>query len=133
MFTGDDFHYVDLIAEESDALLGAFAALGPSASGAVQALDAGDADGYHRILGPTEALSRQVFAAPTQFYKTGIAFLSWLNGHQPSFTMVGGLHSGRSIPHLARIVELADAAAALEQPELAASRWNAFLGLNGIS
>jgi hypothetical protein len=133
MFTGDDYHYVDLIAEESDALLGAFAALGPSASAAVQALDAGDTDGYHRILGPTEALSRQVFAAPTQFYKTGIAFLSWLNGHQPSFTMVGGLHSGRSIPHLARIVELADAAAALEQPELAASRWNAFLSLNGIS
>jgi hypothetical protein len=133
MFTGDDYHYVDLIAEESDALLGAFAAIAPSASAAVQALDAGDADGYHRILGPTEALSRQVFAAPTQFYKTGIAFLSWLNGHQPSFTMVGGLHSGRSIPHLARIVELADAAAALEQPELAASRWNAFLGLNGIS
>lgn len=133
MFTGDDFHYVDLIDEGSDALLGAFAAVGPSASAAIQALDAGDPTEYRRLLGPTEELSRQVFAAPTQFYKTGVAFLSWLNGHQASFTMVGGLHSGRSLPHLARIVELAETAGALERPELATARWNDLLALNGIS
>ena len=28
--------------------------------------------------------------------------MSWLNGHQPGFQMVGGLHSGRSLPHLVR-------------------------------
>jgi hypothetical protein len=136
MFTGDDFHYVGLIEGDeqghSDALLGAFAALAPNASAAIQALDADDADEYRRILEPTEALSRQVFAAPTYYYKTGVAFLSWLNGHQAAFQMVGGLHAARSLPHLSRIVELANASGALERPELAAERWHALLEINGI-
>lgn len=141
MFTGDDFNYVGLIGGDtigegdghSDALLGAFAAITPVASAAIQALDAGDSDAYRRILGPTEELSRQVFAAPTFYYKTGVAFLSWLNGHQPAFQMVGGLHSARSLPHLSRIVELANASLALENPELALERWHGMLRLNGIS
>jgi hypothetical protein len=136
MFTGDDFNYVSLIDGDerghSDALLGAFAAIAPSASAAIQAVDAGDTNRYRDILGPTESLSRQIFAAPTYFYKTGIAFLSWLNGHQRSFTMVGGLHSARSLPHLSEIVRLADDAGALERPELAAARWNHLLSLNGV-
>lgn len=150
MFTGDDFNYVGLIGgadvpqatqpdrdpasarQHSDALLGAFAAITPVASAAIQALDDGDADRYLAILGPTEELSRQVFAAPTFYYKTGVAFLSWLNGHQAAFQMVGGLHSARSLPHLSRIVELANASHALEQPELAADRWHAMLRLNGV-
>jgi len=117
----------------SDALLGAFAALAPVASAAIQALDAGDPARYLDILGPTEELSRQVFAAPTFYYKTGVAFLSWLNGHQSAFQMVGGLHSARSLPHLSRIVELANASHALEQPDLAAARWTDLLRLNGIT
>ena len=147
MFTGDDFNYVGLIGgtgddapagattgwRHSDALLGAFAALTPVASAAIQALDAGDRRRYADILGPTEELSRQVFAAPTFFYKTGVAFLSWLNGHQSAFQMVGGLHSARSLPHLSRIVELANASHALEQPELAAARWADLLRLNGVT
>lgn len=136
MFTGDDFNYVSLIGDSdaghSDALLGAFAAITPVASAAIQALDAGDAAGYRRILGPTEELSRQVFAAPTFYYKTGVAFLAWLNGHQPAFQMVGGLHSARSLPHLSRIVELANASLALENPELARERWHGMLRLNGV-
>lgn len=149
MFTGDDFNYVGLIggdttgslSEErsietkrthSDALLGAFAAITPVASAAIQALDAGDPARYLEILGPTEELSRQVFAAPTFYYKTGVAFLSWLNGHQPAFQMVGGLHSARSLPHLSRIVELANASLALEKPELARERWHGMLRLNGV-
>lgn len=136
MFTGDDFHYVSLIegdeAGHSDALLGAFAALAPNASAAIQALDRGDTDAYRRILEPTEALSRQVFAAPTYYYKTGVAFLSWLNGHQAAFQMVGGLHAARSLPHLSRIVELANASGALEHPELAALRWHSLLRINGV-
>ncbi|UYO97591.1 dihydrodipicolinate synthase family protein [Microbacterium sp. M28] len=139
MFTGDDFNYVGLIGDSgvgerpySDALLGAFAAITPVASAAIQALDAGDGAAYERILGPTEELSRQVFAAPTFYYKTGVAFLSWLNGHQPAFQMVGGLHSARSLPHLSRIVELANASLALEQPELALERWHGMLRLNGV-
>lgn len=136
MFTGDDFNYVELIeddgGEHSDALLGAFAALAPAASAAVQALDAGDAGRYREILAPTQALSRQVFAAPTFYYKTGVAFLSWLNGHQPAFSMVGGLQSARSLPHLSEIVRLAAACGALERPELAAERWSSLLRVNGV-
>lgn len=136
MFTGDDFNYVDLIAGDavghSDALLGAFTAIAPAASAAIQALDAGDPAAYERILRPTEALSRQIFAAPTYYYKTGIAFLSWLNGHQPAFSMVGGLHAARSLPHLSEIVRLADAAGALEHPELAADRWTGLLRTAGV-
>lgn len=141
LYTGDDFNYVGLIeggvdadgeVRHSDALLGAFAALAPNASAAIQALDRGDTAAYRRILGPTEALSRQVFAAPTQFYKTGVAFLSWLNGHQQAFSMVGGLHSARSLPHLSEIVRLADEAGALEHPELAAARWTQLLSLAGV-
>ncbi len=156
MFTGDDFNYVGLIGGQdvpdarqpdrdadvsagsttgkgySDALLGAFAAITPVASAAIQALDAGDPARYLEILGPTEELSRQVFAAPTFYYKTGVAFLSWLNGHQSAFQMVGGLHSARSLPHLSRIIELANASLALEHPELAAIRWHGMLRHNGI-
>jgi hypothetical protein len=136
MFTGDDYNYVGLIEGDglrhSDALLGAFAAVAPNASAAIQALDAGEQDEYRRILGPTEELARHVFAAPTFYYKTGVAFLSWLNGHQQAFAMVGGLHSARSLPHLSTLVRLADAAGALEHPELAADRWNAYLALHGV-
>lgn len=141
MFTGDDFHYVDLIAgglgddgqeRHSDALLGAFAAFPDRAAVALRHLDNDDLQSYRVVLEPTEALARQVFAAPTQFYKTGVAFLSWLNGHQQAFAMVGGLQSGRSLPHLSRLVELADDAAALTRPDLAAHRWQALLGANGV-
>lgn len=137
MFTGDDFNYVGLIegdsTGQSDALLGAFAALAPSASAAIQALDAGDPAEYRRILGPTEALSRHIFSTPTFYYKTGIAFLSWLNGHQRSFTMIGGLHAARSLPHLSEIVRLANDSSALEDPALAAKRWNALLATHGVT
>ncbi|MDQ1570174.1 MAG: hypothetical protein QOF79_848 [Actinomycetota bacterium] len=137
MFTGDDYNYVGLIGGDetahSDALLGAFAALGPNASAAVQALDRDDPAEYRRILGPTEELARHIFASPTQFYKTGVAFLAWLNGHQPAFAMVGGLQSARSLPHLSEIVRLANEVGALEKPELATQRWHALLDLNGIS
>jgi hypothetical protein len=136
MFTGDDFNYVDLIegvdGVYSNALLGAFAAIGPTASAATQALDLGDVVRYREILGPSESLSRHIFRAPTFYYKTGIAFLSWLNGHQSSFSMIGGLQSARSLVHLSEIVRLADEAGCLENPELAGRRWNGLLGLNGI-
>lgn len=136
MFTGDDYNYVNLIEGNgqghSNALLGAFAVVAPNASAAIQALDADDHGEYRRILGPTQVLARHVFAAPTFYYKTGVAFLSWLNGHQPAFSMVGGLHSARSLPHLSTLVQLADAADALEHPDVAAHRWNAYLALHGI-
>ena len=93
VFTGDDYNYVDLIAGDgtrtSDALLGAFAALGPFASAAFARLDRGDEQGFRDILGPTQPLNRLVFATPTQFYKVGVAWLAYLNGKQDHFRMIG--------------------------------------------
>ncbi|MEV0901328.1 dihydrodipicolinate synthase family protein [Actinoplanes sp. NPDC049802] len=130
LYTGDDFNYPELIRGDeqgySDALLGIFAAIAPAAAAAFAALDRGDLDEYDRILAPTVPLSRHIFKKPTFYYKTGIVFLAWLAGHQDHFTMVGGLQSGRSVPHLAELIELADTAGLLPDPDLAARRANRF-------
>jgi hypothetical protein len=130
LYTGDDFNYPRLIRGDeqgySDALLGIFAAIAPAAAAAFAALDRGDLDEYDRVLAPTVPLSRHIFEKPTFYYKTGIVFLAWLNGHQDHFTMVGGLQSGRSVPHFAELIELADAAGLLTDPDLAAHRANRF-------
>ncbi|WP_028464145.1 dihydrodipicolinate synthase family protein [Nesterenkonia alba] len=136
LYTGDDFNYPELIhgegEEYSDALLGIFAAIYPAASAALQAYDAGDAERGRAIMDSTRELGQHVFSAPTFYYKTGVAFLAWLNGHQPGFQLVGGLHSGRSIPHLAHTFVLADRAGLLRDPELAASRMRSLLTVGGI-
>ena len=137
MFTGDDFSFADLICGNgrgySDALLGIFDAIAPAASAALAQLAAGSEDGFHEILDPTVPLSRMIFASPTRFYKTGIVFLAWLNGHQDHFVMVAGQESARSIVHLADIVRLADKASLIRDPELAASRMTALLALHGVT
>ncbi|RRO17994.1 dihydrodipicolinate synthase family protein [Saccharopolyspora rhizosphaerae] len=136
LYTGDDFHYPELIVgsggDFSDALLGIFAAVHPAASAAVQALDRDDPLTAKSILDSTEPLGRHLFEQPTFHYKTGIAFLSWLNGHQPGFSMVGGLHAGRSVPHLAEVFRLADRAGLLVDPDAAEERMRAFLAVNGV-
>jgi hypothetical protein len=136
MYTGDDFNYAELIAGDgtrhSDALLGIFDAIAPAASAALAALAAGDAARFHAILAPTVPLSRHIFKAPTRFYKTGVVFMAWLNGHQNHFTMVGGQQSTRSLVHFAELFRLADAAGLVEQPELAVRRMRTLLALHGI-
>ena len=136
MYTGDDFNYPELIEGDgerhSDALLGIFDAIAPAASAALGRLASGDAKGFRDILAPTVPLARHVFAAPTRFYKTGLAFLAWLNGHQGHFVMVGGQQSARSVLDLAETFRLADAAGLLRDPELAASRMNHFLAVSGM-
>ena len=135
MYTGDDFNYPRLIRGDehghSDALLGIFDAIAPAASSALGELAAGDLVRFHDILGPTVPLSRHVFAAPTRFYKTGVVFLAWLNGHQSHFSMVGGQQSARSVLHLSQLFRLADEAGVLRDPALAASRMRAFLSVMG--
>jgi hypothetical protein len=130
MYTGDDFNYPQLIMGDaegySDALLGIFAAIAPAAAGGLEALDRGDRETYNRCMDPTVPLSRHIFQKPTFYYKTGIVFLAWLNGHQDHFTMVGGLQSGRSVPHFARLIELANEADLFLDPDLAAHRANRF-------
>jgi len=137
MYTGDDFNYAELIegdAEgQSDALLGIFDAIAPAASAALSALAKGDRAGFHAILAPTVPLSRHIFGAPTRYYKTGVVCMSWLNGHQDHFVMVGGQHSARSILHLAELFRLADAAGLLRDPELACARMKHLLALHGIN
>jgi Protein of unknown function (DUF993) len=131
VYTGDDFNYAELIRGDadghSDALLGAFAAVTAPAAAALHALDAGDLAGYDAAMGPTVALSRLIFAAPTYDYKVGVAFLAWLNGFQPHFAMLAGLQDRRSAEHLINVFELAAAAGALGDPELAVSRMSAYL------
>lgn len=137
LYTGDDFNYPELIMGDehghSDALLGIFAAIYPAASTALQEIDAGDPVRAREILDSTQELGRHIFETPTYYYKTGIAFLAWLNGHQPGFALVGGLATGRSLPHLTRIFVLADRAGLLADPDRAAHRMRVFLELNGIS
>jgi hypothetical protein len=142
MYTGDDFNYAELIAGDghgtatthgrSDALLGIFDAIAPAASGALGELARGNVEQFHAILGPTVPLSRHIFAAPTRFYKTGVVFMAWLNGHQRHFTMVGGQQSARSLVHCAELFRLADAANLLEQPDLAVRRMKTLLALHGL-
>lgn len=137
LYTGDDFNYPELIigddAGHSDALLGIFAAIYPAASTALQELDAGNTARAHDILESTRELGRHIFAAPTYYYKTGIAFLSWLNGQQPGFALVNGLAAGRSVGHLSQLFVLADRAGLLADPDLAATRMRAYLALNGVN
>ena len=99
LYTGDDFHYAELIKGNadghSDALLGAFAAITAPAAAALHALDAGDLAGYDAAMGPTTELSRTIFEPPTSSYKAGVAFLAWLNGLQPHFAMLDGFQGGR--------------------------------------
>ena len=142
MYTGDDFNYAELIAGDgagslpthgqSDALLGIFDAIAPAANAALAALASGDKARFHAILAPTVPLSRYIFTAPTRFYKTGVVFMAWLNGHQSHFTMVGGQQSTRSLVHFAELFRLADAAGLIEQPELAARRMAHLLALHGV-
>jgi hypothetical protein len=142
LYTGDDFHYDELIrgdappgdgaprggcGRHSDALLGAFAAVTAPAAAALHALDAGDLAGYDAAIGPTMPLSRTVFEQPTFDYKAGVAFLAWLNGLQPHFAMLGGLQHRRTAEHLTRVFELAAAAGALLHPDLAVARMTEYL------
>jgi hypothetical protein len=142
MYTGDDFNYAELIAGDevgdaptqrhSDALLGIFDAIAPAASAALAALANGDEAGFHEILAPTVPLSRHIFRAPTRFYKTGVVFMAWLNGHQEHFVMVGGQQSTRSLLHFSELLRLADAAGLIELPDLAAHRMKTLLAWHGV-
>jgi len=136
MYTGDDFNYSELIAGDSegysDALLGIFDAIAPAASSALDAHARGDVGLFREILAPTLPLARHLFGEPTRFYKTGIVFLAYLNGHQSHFTMIGGQQSARSLIHLVQTFKLADAAGLLRDPDAAAARMRDVLRVHGV-
>lgn len=126
MYTGDDFNYPALIAGDdahfSHALLGIFDAIAPAASQALSALAAGDHAAFNALLAPTVPLSRHIFRAPTQYYKTGVVFLAYLNGFQDHFFMPGGHHGMRPPAYLADVFRLADQAGLLRDPSDATTR-----------
>ncbi|WP_434034890.1 dihydrodipicolinate synthase family protein [Cupriavidus sp. a3] len=138
MFTGDDFNYGELIAGDgehySHGLLGIFDPIAPVAAAALSELARGDVESYNRIIAPTVPLGREVFCAPTRYYKAGVVFIAWLNGLQSHFSMVGGMESARSVAHYARVFELADQCGALTDPALALHRMQQFLQVHaGVS
>ncbi len=137
MYTGDDFNYAELIAGDehgySDALLGIFDPIAPAVGGALASLQRNDLGTFHDILAPTVPLSRHIFKAPTRFYKTGVVFMAWLNGHQDHFVMVGGQQSARSIRHFSELFRLADKAGLLRDPDMAVARMRSLLAVHGVA
>ena len=135
MYTGDDFNFAELIEGDaqgySDALLGIFDSIAPAASQALSHLSRNEVESFREILAPTVPLSRHIFKAPTRFYKTGVVFMAWLNGHQDHFVMVGGQESARNILHLSELFRLADAAGLLADPRLACARMKQLLAVHG--
>jgi Protein of unknown function (DUF993) len=136
MYTGDDFNYPELIKGDaqgySHALLGIFDPIAMAASAALTALARGDTAEYDRLMTPTVPLGRLIFRAPTQFYKTGVVFLAYLNGHQDHFVMLGGAQSMRPLPYFVDVFRLADAADLLENPDQALARMKCFLTMYGF-
>ena len=135
MYTGDDFNFAELIEGDaqgySDALLGIFDSIAPAASHALSSLARSDLKSFRDVLEPTVPLSRHIFKAPTRFYKTGVVFMAWLNGHQDHFVMVGGQQSARSVLHFDELFRLADAAGLLSDPPLACARMKQLLVTHG--
>jgi hypothetical protein len=76
-------------------------------------------------------MARHIFKAPTQYYKTGVVFLAWLNGHQSHFVMLNGAQSMRSIQHFSELFRLADGCGLLAEPELAVRRMRSLLTVAG--
>jgi hypothetical protein len=137
MYTGDDFNFAELIEGDtqgySDALLGIFDSIAPAASQALSYLSSNENTKFNEVLAPTVPLSRHIFQAPTRFYKTGVVFMAWLNGHQEHFVMVGGQQSARNLLHFSELFRLADCAGLLQDPELACRRMKHLLAVHGIS
>jgi Protein of unknown function (DUF993) len=136
MYTGDDFNYPELIAGDeqghSHALLGIFDPLAPLAAAAVNRLGKGDTAGFHALMDPTVPLARLIFRAPTQYYKTGVVFLAWLNGFQDHFIMLGGAQAMRPLPYFVECFRLADACGVLNDPERASHRMKQLLSVYGV-
>ena len=137
MYTGDDFNYPEMIAGDeefySHALLGIFDPLAVAVGKAVGQLGEGDVAGFRETLDPTVPLARLIFRAPTQYYKTGVVFLAWLNNHQDHFIMPGGAQAMRPLPYFVEIFKLADQNGLLRDPDLATERMKHFLKVYGVA
>ncbi len=137
MYTGDDFNYPELIAGDdqgfSHALLGIFDPLAVAAAHAVNQLGQGDVAGFRATLDPTVPLARLIFRAPTQYYKTGVVFLAWLNGFQDHFVMLNGAQAMRPLPYFTDVFRLADHCGLLRDPDMAVTRMKRLLAMHGVA
>ena len=137
MYTGDDFNYPELMEGDaqghSHALLGIFDPIAPAAAHAVSVLGQGDTAGFRATLDPTVPLARLIFRAPTQYYKTGVVFLAYLNGFQDHFIMLNGAQSARPLPYFTEIFRLADGCGLLRDPDLAVARMTRMLAVYGVT
>ena len=135
MYTGDDFNYPQLIGGDeqgySHALLGIFDPLAAAAAHALTQLAEGDSVGFRSTLDPTVPLARLIFRTPTQYYKTGVVFLAWLNGFQDHFVMLNGVQSMRPLPYFVDVFKQADACGVLRDPDLAIQRMKKLLAVYG--
>ena len=147
MLTGDDMHFAELIAgsqsdsvaskpreteiagrrvalgDFSHALLGAFDALLLPVEQALRALAVGDLSSYRQIMEPAQTLSRHVFSVPTQHYKAGLAFHSFLAGWQGNDLLVNHEQLARDELHYRELFRLALAAASFPDEALARERF----------
>ncbi|WP_299294889.1 dihydrodipicolinate synthase family protein [uncultured Tateyamaria sp.] len=137
MYTGDDFNYPELIAGDdqvySHALLGIFDPLAVAVGKAMGQLGQGDVAGFHATLDPTVPLARLIFGAPTQYYKTGVVFLAWLNGHQDHFVMLNGAQAMRPLPYFTQVFQHADQCGLLSDPDMAVQRMRRLLAVYGVA
>ena len=78
-------------------------------------------------------LARLIFRAPTQYYKTGVVFLAWLNGFQDHFVMLNGAQSMRPLPYFSEVFRLADGCGLLRDPEIAVARMKRMLAMYGVA
>lgn len=136
MYTGDDFNYPELIEGDdqgfSHALLGIFDPLAPAAAFAINKLAEGNHAAFRATLDPTVPLARHIFRAPTQYYKTGVVFLAWLNGFQDHFVMLNGAQAMRPLPYFTETFRLAEGCGLLRDPELAVQRMKSLLSVYGV-
>jgi hypothetical protein len=146
MLTGDDFNFSSLIEGDgestgsatigrrdvpigafSHALLGIFDGIARPASVALQCLARGDKQDYREIMEPCQDLSRVVFCEPTCFYRSGLAFLAWLDGHQDNSMLVNHEEAARDAAHYVRVAELASRCGVFRDANVAVDRLREFL------
>ncbi len=136
LYTGDELHFPDLIAGDDDsyshAMLGILDVIAPAAASALACLQRDEIDTFRAILEPTLPVAKHLLRPPAGLYRTGIVFMAYLNGHQSHFTMVAGQHASRSLPYLAELFRLADAAGLLRDPDDASARMVRVLAVHGI-
>jgi hypothetical protein len=146
MLTGDDFNFGTLMAghevlrttelageslplgDFSHGLLGIFDGVARPASLALKFLAHDKHDRYLELMAPCERLGRHLFQAPTQHYKAGLAFLSWLNGHQDNPMLALHEQRARDLAHYCEAARLASLAGAIEHAGEAGKRLERLLG-----